>query len=877
MTEAFLHANLATAAVYLGENQKALEHFRAAVAIARQSGRRRPEGWALTNLARLWHALGDQERALEQAQQALVVMDQSGDVKGTVAARQNLGVILIALGRHDEAIEVLRRGLAIATASGQRQAEATVRGRLGEALAGRGDLTAAIQAYGEALALYEEQRARRAQGLILAGLGATQLRAGNAEGRGALERARTLGRASGDPAIEVAALTGLAADALARGELRRARELSASALDIVESVRLQVLAPEFRSSYFASVQDDYEQRVAVLMASHRAEPEAGFAAEAFHASERARARSLLDGLAGGRADIRRGVASELLARETALRRAMERTSARFIRALAGGREGEVAALEEEIGAQLSQFQELQAEMRARSPRYAALTQPAPLTLRQVQEELLDDDTTLVELALGEERSHAFIVDRRTLRVAELPPRRVLDDLARQLYRSVSERPRRGAPVPPSGDAEAAALSRALVAPLGPLATRRIALVTQGALQYVPFAVLRDPDRDGPLLAHHELVTLPSASALSVLRRETAGRAPALRRVAVLADPVLDPDDARLPGRVRRDGRPEDLERSAHATRLSTLGRLPFTRREAQAIARAAGEGGVRIALGFDASRDLARLARARAVSGAALRHARPAQRRAPRALRPRAVALRSRRTSARRIPAAGRHLQSRDPRRARGAERLPYRARQERARRGPGRPRTRLHVRGRAARAGQRLDRGRRRHRRVDGGVLPYPLRRAPPGRRGPARRPALHASDNPAGAIRTTGPRSPCKASGVDPAALVAGRAGIDRLLRALDADTERAAVRYEEIRRSWPAFSNGAAALPPRSTWTRCSIAPRVGWTKAWRSSTSARTATGSPASSCARSPRAPSGSAARWGSWPSRLGAPRATTWR
>jgi CHAT domain-containing protein/tetratricopeptide (TPR) repeat protein len=608
LTEAFLHANLGTASVYLGENQKALDHFRAAIAVAREAGARRPEGWALTNLARLWHALGDLDRALEQAQQALPVMDQSGDVKGKVAARLNLGVILIALGRHDEAIDALTRGLALATASGQKQAEATVRGRLGEALAGRGDVAAAIQAYREALILYEAQRARRAQGLVLAGLGAAQLRAGDAAGRESLERALDLGRASGDPSIEVAALKGLASDALARGDLGRARDLSAQALSTVESVRLQVAAPEMRSSYFASMQDYYEQRIAVLLASHQAQPDGGFAAEAFHTSERARARSLLEGLAGGRADIRAGVAPELLEREAALRRAMERASARFMRALAAGRETEAATLEKEIAAQLSQFQELQAEMQARSPRYAALTQPVPLTLSQVQEELLDDDTTLVEIALGAERSHAFIIGRRSFRVAELPPRRVLDELARALYSRVSERPARGASWVRDGGEAASALGRALLAPLAPLATRRLAVVTQGALQYVPFAVLRDPDRPAPLLADHEVVTLPSASALAVLRRETAGRSGAALRVAILADPVLDPGDARLPareGRGRATPPAEEQVRSARFARLTELTRLPFTRREARAIVQAAGVTGVRTALGFEANRDLA--------------------------------------------------------------------------------------------------------------------------------------------------------------------------------------------------------------------------------------------------------------------------------
>jgi CHAT domain-containing protein len=49
----------------------------------------------------------------------------------------------------------------------------------------------------------------------------------------------------------------------------------------------------------------------------------------------------------------------------------------------------------------------------------------------------------------------------------------------------------------------------------------------------------------PLIAEHEIVTLPSASTLAVLRRQLAGREPAPKTVAVLADPVFDADDERV--------------------------------------------------------------------------------------------------------------------------------------------------------------------------------------------------------------------------------------------------------------------------------------------------------------------------------------------
>ena len=93
--------------------------------------------------------------------------------------------------------------------------------------------------------------------------------------------------------------------------------------------------------------------------------------------------------------------------------------------------------------------------------------------------------------------------------------------------------------------------------LGPVAAqlkgKRLLIVSDGALQYIPFAALPSPDEGGPgenarptpLVVEHEIVHLPSASVLAVLRLERVGRKEAPKFVAVLADPVFDRQDARI--------------------------------------------------------------------------------------------------------------------------------------------------------------------------------------------------------------------------------------------------------------------------------------------------------------------------------------------
>ena len=56
---------------------------------------------------------------------------------------------------------------------------------------------------------------------------------------------------------------------------------------------------------------------------------------------------------------------------------------------------------------------------------------------------------------------------------------------------------------------------------------------------------RAKTEDQPLIVKHEVISLPSASALAIQRRELAGRQPAPKMLAVIADPVFDRTDVRL--------------------------------------------------------------------------------------------------------------------------------------------------------------------------------------------------------------------------------------------------------------------------------------------------------------------------------------------
>jgi CHAT domain-containing protein len=122
---------------------------------------------------------------------------------------------------------------------------------------------------------------------------------------------------------------------------------------------------------------------------------------------------------------------------------------------------------------------------------------------------------------------------------------------------------------------------------------------------------RPPTTDHrPLITDHEIVSLPSASTLAVLRREVKGRATAPKLVAVLADPVFDVSDVRLrrPAKEPAGNDHPRLARSVKETGLASgewpLPRLLGTRREAAAIIALAPESKRRQAVDFEANREV---------------------------------------------------------------------------------------------------------------------------------------------------------------------------------------------------------------------------------------------------------------------------------
>ncbi len=588
----------------LGQLGDALDAYAAALAIVHPSGDRLWEAALLHNLGVAYSERGDFQRALANLEPALAICREIGDKPGEAQAEIAIGRAWSRLGENPRALDAGRRAAAVARAASDRRGEMLARRLLGEVNLAAGQPAAALPELTRALELARLLENRTEESLILRILGETHLALKQPEEAAtiliqAVERARAVRT----PARLLAALTALARAERRLGRLAEARSRVEEALSLIETLRATETSPDLRASFLASKHTAFELAIDLLMELDRREPDQGHAREAFEVSERARARSLLDLLQEAGTDVHQGVDPLLRDRERVLLVRLNAKAGRQASLLKGpATEKRARVAEEEVRSVLAELSQVEAEIRRHSPRYAALTHPPVAKSGEIQD-LLDGKTLLLEYALGEERSFLWAVNRDSVTAFELPARDRIEAAAREVYGQLSVL----AHGEGGGEQAAAGLSRMLLGPVAArLGGRRLIIVADGELQYIPFGALPLPETPGALLLdRHEIVNAPSASALA-LQRRLARRTPAPGAVAVLADPVFDPQDPRVLPRVSASTKaPPPAVSPLRSAADSPLLRLPWTRREAEAITAVAPAGQSLLALDFRASRETA--------------------------------------------------------------------------------------------------------------------------------------------------------------------------------------------------------------------------------------------------------------------------------
>ena len=622
-----------------GNQDEAIKNHRKAIELFRSIGDRHSEAIVFIALGQAYENLGDYLAALENYENAFSLFESDGSLDFAVGALYKIGTVHRLKKNFDQALAYYERSLSLSRTAKILRLEALVLEGIALVYDAQGRSDEAVKQYRTVQKFYETTGDVRGQAVALNNYGDFLLKLGQKHDALAIyHRALPLSEQVGDTGTYLTTLHNLSRAHLSLGSFEAALSVIKDSINIIEELRENVGSPELRALYFAVVKKHYDLWIDILMQFHRARPGKGYDVEALLVSDRSRARSLIDLLSEPRADLSPGVSAELVERERELR-GLIRVQAQYQMELSlnSKNSAEVAEIANETNELRAEYQQIQAELREQNPKLVSLRSFEPTSLEQIQSELRDSNTMLLQYALGDERSYLWAITANSRQSYELAGRKSIEATALELYSLLVARQTpietiKGdyqAFVEAADDAlpeKASKLSQMLLAPVAhQLGNRTLIIVTEGALQAIPFAVLPAPGVqfvgptnwetfvDSLLINTNQISSSPSISTLKAIRSEKNRTVSPYRTVAVIADPVFSRNDDRVrfaPVTSVVAGAASDkhviglaergLPGVAHG---SAPARLSYSSTEADAISAAAPRGTTMIAKGFAANRE----------------------------------------------------------------------------------------------------------------------------------------------------------------------------------------------------------------------------------------------------------------------------------
>jgi CHAT domain-containing protein len=518
---------------------------------------------------------GIPEAGLTKAREALKNFQLAQDARGIAATMWDIGKAHYLLGEYTEAMKWLENAKKEGEAAKVLRVVAFCDDFLGRTYLATGEQDRALEYFTRALGLYTQLGNPRevARTKVLIGRVYEQQGKVGESRQLLLSATEAFGKLS-DHINEAVALFAIGRLELRLNNLDSAEEYLRRSIEVTENIRAVTRSGDLTTAMSGTVSDRYETYIDCLMRKHAQQPDKGFAARAFETSELARARTLAELLRARQTGLV-SLDPELDAQEKSLFQSLRvKEDAKIALLEKSYNKTALSTLENEISQIEAQYKQVLSLIRSRYPAYQQITQPDSWTLQQIQTKALSDDQDLLlEYSLGEQRSYLWVVDRNSFSSYELPAKKAIEDVARKLYSSLTalqpkagesfaERQERTRQAEERLPSEVTELSRLVLTPVAEkLGKRRLIIVADGALQYIPFQVLTLPtDGSGsevakigqiptPLIVDHEIVNEPSASTLALLISNTHSRPPAAGSVAILADPVFEADDVRLPANI----------------------------------------------------------------------------------------------------------------------------------------------------------------------------------------------------------------------------------------------------------------------------------------------------------------------------------------
>lgn len=584
--------------VYFHTNdfRKAYDSLKKASVLAEEIGNNRFLSGGLLGLAMVQFESGTNDTGMDYLRRALALAEKVGDKHTLTYALNELGWYSMEAGDYLPALKYYQRALRLREEMNDKAGIAFSHNYLGAAYEKRGELDLALQSFRNSLSISES-------------LGLKQSMSESYRGVASILYARKEmieAEKAASQAIEVARISdnrGALSDALHirslifrdGGQMKEALQSFHEAVDAIESVRSDFELPEEKAGYLEARLGVYEDLIDSMLKEKKIP-------EAFEYAQKSKARAFLDMLTEMRIDPVRNLEPELREKKEKLINEMVDIQGQ----ISEESENETSdrtkleQLEKKRNELEEQYSNLIVEIRNRNPQLAEVKYPQATGLIQAQE-LLNEQTILLEYFVGKSMSVLFAITHDSATVYDLPGEKKLSSLVTQI-RDVLQKPDPAFEISEQSHSKFLKVSAELYADVMLPAQshiqgkQRIVIAPDGPLHYLPFECLltkriRTASVDFKTLPYlageYQIHYVPSVSVFALLsEKQVPEKRTEQKDLLAFADPALY--GAQKGTALVRDW-------------VGTLSTLPYTRAEVEGIAHLYAPGKTSVFTGSQAS------------------------------------------------------------------------------------------------------------------------------------------------------------------------------------------------------------------------------------------------------------------------------------
>ena len=520
--------------LFTGENAMALVMYDKALTFFKKAEDSLGQSNVYISKGNFYSRIGCNQKALELYDKALVFFKKAGAPLGQGNALIKKGLLYSMLGNHSKGLNMLNNALTFYKKTKNSIGQGNVYLSKAEIFSKNNykERQDGLKLYNNALKFFEKAKELFGQGEVYRNKGDIYLLNGNH--KTALEmynKALLFYKRIEDIESESYALIGKAQVLSKLGRRDEAVALFEEAISKLEKVRTQTAFSEMKGTFMEKVYEQYEETVLFML-------ENKFYDKAYKYAEMMRARVFLDRMGEGLVPLEKGLKPDLMekrdnlvARLSALTKQMQETA---------GKDGKkLEELKRQYRKVESEFEDLLITIRLENPEYAAVKYPQPITVKDVQANVLRPGETLVSYFVSPEKLYVFIVSKDHFKVVPIKINEKEVSGLIKLYNDTLTGDN-----PNTFIRHCATLYEKLFKPVEEYVKegQDIIIVPDGELAKIPFETLAtgrdEKNRPTYLLEKYRLRYVQSASLLSLLRKHYRRDSPTQNFIG-FGDPVYD--------------------------------------------------------------------------------------------------------------------------------------------------------------------------------------------------------------------------------------------------------------------------------------------------------------------------------------------------